>query len=188
VLYATNDAGAQQMNSPLRIEWPSPSTIARNTTNPRRHSDRQIKQIAQSIESFGFNVPVLIDRMGKLVAGHGRVEAAVKLGLANIPALRLEHLTEEQARAFMIADNRLAETSTWDDRLLGETLRELSEVDLNFNIEATGFTVGEIDLRIESLDRDSAKSEDDADKLPNASTLPPISKNGDLWQLRDHRI
>ena len=83
--------------------------------NPRHHSARQVRQIAKSIESFGFNVPILVDRTNKILAGHGRVLAAQSLGLQELPAVRLEHLSEAQSRAFMIADNRLTETSVWDD-------------------------------------------------------------------------
>lgn len=103
--------------------------------NPRHHSDLQIGQIARSIETFGFNVPVLIDSENKVLAGHGRVLAARKLGRPSLPVIRLTHLTPEQARAFSIADNRLTETSTWDDRLLGEIFRDLATLDLDFSLE-----------------------------------------------------
>ena len=106
--------------------------------NARVHSKKQIRQIARSIESFGFNMPILIDGENNIVAGHARVLAAKLLGLAEAPAVRLEHLTEAQRRAFAIADNRLTEIASWDDRLLGETLKELAILDLDF-LEATGF-------------------------------------------------
>src|SRR5207302_7447607 len=124
----------------LRIEHVPVAQLRPDPRNPRAHGERQIKQIARSIKTFGFNVPVLADREGNLLAGHGRVEAARRLGLRDIPVIWLEHLTPEQARAFSIADNRLAETSSWDDRLLGEVLRDLATVELNFDLEATGFT------------------------------------------------
>lgn len=119
--------------------------------NPRVHTPRQIRQIARSIERFGFNVPVLVDAHGKVIAGHGRVLACQLLGWTEVPTICLEHLNQAQARAFMIADNRLTEISEWDDRLLAEQLKELSELNLDFDLEATGFTMGEIDLRIEGL-------------------------------------
>src|SRR4051794_41572440 len=112
----------------LRIEHVAVAQLKLDSRNPRLHSERQLKQIAGSIKAFGFNVPVLADRDGNLLAGHGRVEAARRLGFREIPVIRLEHLTPEQARAFSIADNRLAETSSWDDRLLGEGLRDLPSV------------------------------------------------------------
>ena len=121
------------------------SELKLNPRNPRVHTKRQIRQIARSIESFGFNVPVLIDSDLKVVCGHGRVLACQELGWTDVPTIRLEHLTEAQARAFMIADNRLTENSLWDDRLLGEQLKELSHLDLDFSLESTGFSMGEID-------------------------------------------
>jgi len=155
--------------------------------NPRHHSDLQIGQIAQSIETFGFNVPVVIDGNNKVLAGHGRALAARKLGWRLLPVIRLTHLTQAQARAFSIADNRLTENSTWDDRLLGEIFRDLATLDLDFSLEATGFSVGEIDLRIEGLPA-SAESEDPADLIPPTLGQPPVSEPGDLWLLGKHRI
>ena len=90
--------------------------------NPRRHSKKQIRQLAESIKAFGFNVPILIDRSGRIIAGHGRVLAARALGITEVPTLRLDHLSSAQACAFMIADNRLAEIATWDNRLLAQQL------------------------------------------------------------------
>src|SRR5580704_11595471 len=135
----------------LIITYLALSALILDPRNPRRHSPRQIKQIAQSIKAFGFAVPVLVDCHNRIVAGHGRFQAAQLLGLIEVPVIRLEHLTDAQAKAFRIADNRLTEMSGWDDRLLTETLKELSEIELDFSIEATGFTMGEIDLRIEGL-------------------------------------
>ncbi len=155
--------------------------------NPRQHSPQQIRQIARSIEAFGFNVPVLVDANMKVIAGHGRVMACQQLGIEQLPTIRLEHLTEAQARAFMIADNRLTENSVWDDRLLAEQLKELSALDLDFSIEATGFEIGEIDLRIEGLTTES-DGEDPADALPVVRAERAISRAGDLWLLGRHRV
>ncbi|MDR7093610.1 ParB/Srx family N-terminal domain-containing protein [Hydrogenophaga laconesensis] len=94
--------------------------------NPRKHSPRQVQQIANSIASFGFNVPILVDAADTVVAGHGRLMAAKQLGLAEVPVIVLEHLSAPQAKAFAIADNRLTEISTWDDALLAEVLVELA--------------------------------------------------------------
>jgi DNA modification methylase len=154
--------------------------------NPRAHSPRQVRQIARSIESFGFNVPVLIDSGGKVLAGHGRIMACKELGWIKVPTISLEHLSEAQARAFMIADNRLTENSVWDDRLLAEQLKELSILDLEFSLEATGFEMGEIDLRIEGLT--SAPELDQADDLESVPVGPPVSRPGDLWMLGEHRV
>ncbi len=172
----------------LRIERVRIGQLKPDSRNPRLHSERQLKQIARSINVFGFNVPVLADQEGNLLAGHGRVQAARRLGLSEIPVIRLEHLTPEQARAFSIADNRLSETSTWDDRLLAEVFRDLASVELDFDLEATGFTMGEIDLRIEGLSLSTANNPDPADEPPAALDQTPVSRPGDLWQLGRHRL
>src|SRR3984957_9413770 len=135
----------------LVVEHLPVGSLRLDPQNPRHHNARQIGQIARSIESFGFNVPVLVDRDNKVLAGHGRVLALQRLGRSEAPVIRLEHLTPAQAKAFNVADNRLTETASWNDRLLGEVLQELSAQDLDFSIEATGFSVAEIDLRIEGL-------------------------------------
>jgi hypothetical protein len=118
--------------------------------NPRLHSHQQIRQIAHSIEAFGFNVPILIDGQLKVIAGHGRVLACRQLGWSEVPTISLDHLSEAQKQAFMIADNRLTETSIWNEQLLAEQLKELSVLNLDFSLEATGFEMGEIDMHIES--------------------------------------
>ena len=156
--------------------------------NPRRHTKKQIRQIADSIRTFGFNVPILIDRDGKIVAGHGRWLACHLLGISEVPTLCLDHLSAAQARAFMIADNRLTEIGTWDDRLLAEQLQDLSVHGLDFNIEVTGFEMGEIDLRIASLEEPPERDDDPADEVPEVPAGPSISKIGDLWQLHHHRL
>ena len=156
--------------------------------NPRLHSKKQIRQIANSIEVFGFIVPILIDRDGKVIAGHGRLLACRELGTTEAPTLCLDHLTPAQARAFMIADNRLTEIATWDDRLLGQQLKDLSLLGLDFSLEVIGFEMGEIDLRIASLEDMPEQADDPADAVPELSLGPPVSKLGDLWVLGHHRI
>ena len=154
--------------------------------NPRTHSSRQLRQIARSIETFGFVVPVLIDSALNVIAGHGRILAAQQLGWSEVPTIRLEHLTDAQVKALRIADNRLGEISLWDDRLLAEQLKELSELDLDFELEATGFEMPEIDLRIEGLS-DIPAEDDPADQLPTATSAPIVTRPGDLWLLGAHR-
>ena len=158
-----------------------------NPNNPRRHGRAQIRRIAKSIKAFGFNVPVLIDSHGNIIAGHGRVMACQQLGWSEVPTIMLDHLNGAQKQAFMIADNRLTELSEWDDRLLGEQLRALAEVELNFDLEVTGFDMGEIDLRIEGLS-DANEQQDAADELPLPRYGPAISRVGDLWLLGEHRV
>ncbi len=116
--------------------------------NPRVRSRKQIRQIARSIETFGFNLPVLIDAQGRLIAGHGRVLAAQLLRMTHVPTIELDHLSEAQLRAFTIADNRLTENSIWNEKLLAEQLKQLSALELDFNLEVIGFEVAEIDLMI----------------------------------------
>jgi DNA modification methylase len=155
--------------------------------NPRRHSKKQIRQIAESVKAFGFNVPILIDRHGNIIAGHGRWLACRDLGSTEVPTLCLDHLTPAQARAFMIADNRLTEIAVWDDRLLAQQLKELTLVGLDFDIEVTGFEMGEIDLRIASFDDPAQAEADPTDVVPEIPATP-LSKLGDMWLLHRHRL
>ncbi len=175
----------QAIANRLSLEYLALASLTLDPQNARLHKPAQIRQIARSIEAFAFNVPVLIDGAGKVLAGHGRVMACRQLGWQEIPVIRLEHLTPEQARAFAIADNRLSETSTWDEALLAQHLKVLSELDLSFDLEATGFSVGEIDLKIEGLG--SSTDEDDRDEAP-IDPGPAVAKSGDLWMLGAHRI
>ncbi len=163
----------------------SVDSVKQDSRNPRVHSPKQIKQIARSIQSFGFNVPILIDKESKILCGHGRYLAAKQLGMPEVPIIRLDHLSPEQAKAFAIADNRLTENSTWDEILLGEVFAELSELELNFSLEDTGFTMGEIDLKIEGL---SITPEVDPADTFEESTGPAATRLGDIWQLGKHRI
>ena len=156
--------------------------------NPRLHSKKQIRQIASSIETFGFNVPVLVDAELKVICGHGGLLACRELGWSEVPTLCLDHLTPAQTRAFMIADNRLTEIAIWDDRLLAQQLQELSVLGLYFSLEVTGFEVPEIDLPIASLDDMPEQDDDPADAVPEVSAEPAISQIGDLWLLGRHRV
>jgi DNA modification methylase len=176
-------ASAARRNAPLQIEYFAPGALKPRDSTARRHPPSQIKSLCQSIEAFGFNVPVLVDGEGQLVAGHARLAAAVRLGMAEVPAIRIQHLTEVQVKAFMLADNRLAELSRWDDQALGAVLLELSALDLDFDLEATGFAMAEIDLRIEGLEGGA----DPADDITVASG-PSITLPGDLWLLGRHRL
>jgi ParB-like chromosome segregation protein Spo0J len=179
---------ADHAHSSLAVEHRPLATLHPDPRNPRQHSDRQIKQIARSIESFGFNVPLLIDGNSKILAGHGRVLAAKRLGWQAVPVIRLEHLTPAQASAFAIADNRLTEIATWDDRLLGEVFNDLAALDLDFSLEDTGFSMAEIDLRIEGLSDGSRAKPDPADDLSEMVNAAPVTQAGDLWLLHGHRV
>jgi DNA modification methylase len=175
-------------NTSLKIVYRRIDTLKPDPANPRRHTKKQIRQIADSINAFDFNVPMLIDGADNIVAGHGRYFACRLLGRTEVPTLCLDHLTPEQARAFRIADNRLTEISTWDDRLLAEQLRDLSLHGLDFSLELTGFDMGEIDLRVASLEEPPERDDDPADVVPEVSAGPPLTKSGDLWVLDRHRL
>src|SRR5260370_1613027 len=172
----------------LSIEYRPLASLRFDPQNPRLHSKKQIQQIARSFEIFGFNVPVLIDGKGQLIAGHGRALAAQLLGLTDVHTIRLEHVTEAQTRAFMIADNRLTENSVWDDRLLAEQLKALAVLELDFSIDVTGFEMGEIDVMIEDLAPASRGKDDPADAIPDLSAKPQVTRAGDLWVLDRHGV
>lgn len=178
-------AGALSSSSGLGIVYHATSSLIVDELNPRAHNKTQIAALARSIGAFGFNVPILIDGTGKLIAGHGRLAAAKKLNIAEVPTIHLEHLSEDQRRAYMIADNRLTDLSRWDEKILGETLRDLSVADLNFELDAIGFSVGEIDLRIEGLDASDGTSIED--ELPDLQE-EAATKHGDVWKLGPHSL
>src|SRR5205085_8611430 len=164
------------------------SEIKPNPANARQHSEKQLLKLANSIETFGFNVPVLVDAELNVIAGHGRLAACSKLGIAEVPTVCLDHLSPAQRRAFMITDNRLTELAEWDDRLLAQQLKDLSLSGLDFSLELTGFEMAEIDLRIASLDDLPESNSNPADALPELPAGPPLSKNGDVWLLGRHRV
>jgi DNA modification methylase len=138
--------------------------------------------------AFGFTAPILVTSQRKIVAGHGRVLAAAELGWNEVPTICLDHLTPAQATAYLIADNRLSETSKWDDKLLAQQLKMLSVLNLDFSLEAIGFEMGEIDIRIESLATISNADGDRDDALPSITTKLAVSRSGDLWLLGSHRL
>jgi hypothetical protein len=135
----------------LRVEQVALQSLKPDPGNARRHSVKQVRQIAGRIAAFGFNAPLLVDEDLNVIAGHGRLAAAKRLGLTHAPVVRLGHLTAPERKAFAIADNRLAEAARWDERRLAVTLKGLSEAELNFDIEAIRFDLGEIELKIEGL-------------------------------------
>jgi len=168
----------------LTISHRSVSSLQPDPENARLHSEKQIAKIAKSIAAFGYNVPILIDKESRVLAGHGRLAACKLLGWKEVPTITLDHLTPEQARAFMIADNRLSDTSTWDDTLLATQLKFLSEADINFDVDAIGFEMAEIDLRIQRL---NTAADEEEEPLP-VTQGPAVSRLGDLWRLGSHRL
>ena len=155
--------------------------------NARTHSKKQIRQIADSIRSFGFTNPVLIDVENTILAGHGRVAAAKLLGLDRVPCVRLEHMTPEQKRAYVLADNKLALNAGWDEQLLAEELGALMALDLDFDVEITGFSIPEIDSLIEGLAPEEP-GDPREDYLPDSATAPARCQPGNLWKLGRHRL
>lgn len=168
-----------------RIELRRISDLKFNPRNPRQHPPKQIAQIAASIREFGMLVPVLIDQNNHVIAGHGRIFACQKLGWHEVPTIRVDHLTQNQIRAFAIAANRLTENAVWDEQLLGEAFLDLSLSDLHFDIEITGFETAEIDLLIQGLQPDDVGEDDAAPVIP---TEPAVSQVGDLWVLGGSRL
>lgn len=154
--------------------------------NARTHSRKQLKQIATSIERFGFTNPVLISDDGEIIAGHGRVEAAKLLGLRKVPTLALSHLSDAERRAYVLADNKLALNAGWDREMLAIELQGL--IDLDFEVELTGFSLAEVDLVLdEAGDSDPEGSDAPEDHVPAISGTP-VSRMGDIWLLGRHRL
>ena len=171
----------------LQITYLDPAKLTPHPRNARRHSAKQIDQLALSIGEFGFITPILIDASNQILAGHGRQAAALKLGLREVPTVRIEHLSEGQRRGFMLADNWLGELSDWDEEILALELEELTVLDQPFEITATGFEMARIDALIE--ERHKLKVEEDpADRPVNPATVERIARLGDLWVLGPHRL
>lgn len=169
-----------------RIEYIAPGDLVRYDGNARKHPKKQIQRLAESIRAFGFNAPVLINAHNVLLAGHGRVEAAKLLGLATIPCLRLEHMTEEEQRGYILADNRIAEGATWDEELLAAELSELLKLpDLSFDVGVIGFSIAEVDTLIEG--RAPEEPDDPADDVVPEQAVPRV-RPGDVWQMGAHRL
>ena len=153
------------------------------TNNPRTHSKKQIRQIADSIRTFGWTNPVLVDAQNGIIAGHGRIEAAKLLGLSAVPVLRIDKMSEAEKRAYIIADNKLAENAGWDNELLAIEFQALIDLEFDFDIELTGFEVGEIDVLL----GDNKPS--DPETVPEPDTeYPPVSRQGDIWLIGQHRL
>ena len=187
VVMVENSQTSLHKLSHLRIEPRRIESLALRRNNPRTHSAKQIRQIANSIETFGFTNPILIDSTGTVIAGHGRVRAAKQLGMDTVPTVQLENLSEEQVRAYVIADNKLAECAGWDRDLLAIELQELAEINLDFDLEVMGFETAELDVLI-----GGEAEEGEADSADNKTGIdlsaPIVSRLGDLWQIGSHRL
>ncbi|WP_298884010.1 DNA methyltransferase [uncultured Bradyrhizobium sp.] len=169
--------------TPIRvaITYVLADSLILDKENPRQHSQRQITQLADGIREFGFLVPIVIDHELRVIAGHARVLAARKLGMTELPAIEVRHLSSAQLKAFRLADNKLALNASWDERLLAKELMQLTEINLDFSISLTGFSTAEVDIVIGKQKGRGRLIED-----PASWTGPVVSQVGDLWMLGHH--
>jgi DNA modification methylase len=162
------------------------SSLRPYSRNARTHSKRQLRQIAASIERFGFTNPVLVSDEGEIIAGHGRVEAAKLLGMTNVPTLALSHLSEGERRAYVLADNKLALNAGWDREILAIELQGL--IDLDFDIELTGFSLAEVDFALDAAaDADPGAVDSPEDHVPPVDGRA-VTRRGEIWELGRHRL
>jgi DNA modification methylase len=167
----------------MKIEMVDIEALIPYARNARTHSEQQVTQIAASIREFGFNNPVLIDGLATIIAGHGRVLGAKKLGLDRVPCIRLTHMTDAQRRAYILADNRIALNSGWDDAMLALELQGLETDGLDLGL--VGFDEAELQKLLQGMDLPAEQiNEDEIPEVP----VDPITKPGDLWTLGNHRL
>ena len=166
---------------PLTVTYRPVGTLVPSPHNARTHSKRQVDQIVASIREFGFTNPILIDPDGSVIAGHGRLLAAKAMALPEVPSIILEALSDTQKRALRLADNKIALNAGWDTDLLKLELGELAVLDVDFDLSATGFSTGEIDVALKG-------SPDPDDEAIPAVPKTPRTGLGDIWVLGDHRI
>lgn len=171
------------MHGAQKIEWVDTNSLIPYAKNSRTHSETQVAQIAGSIKEFGFNNPVLIDETGSIIAGHGRVLAAQKLGLQTVPTITLEHLSETQRKAYVIADNRLALNAGWDDQMLTLELNDLK--DDGFDLSLLGFDADEMNALLNPIKETEGLTDEDA--VPEVPEEPK-TKPGDIYKLGRHRL
>lgn len=181
----TQNRAGSRSDAPFNSTYRPIESLIPDPRNPRTHSRLQVRKIARSIREFGWITPIVVDQFNNIVCGHGRYEAGKLSGLTEVPVMVVDHLSETQLKAYRIADNRLAEEADWDNALLREIFVELSAVELNFDIELTGFDMGAIDFIIE-LPQIGA-TPDKADALPEIKAVP-VTRLGDIWQLGRHRV
>jgi ParB-like chromosome segregation protein Spo0J len=183
---SVKDRRSGQIGDDMQIETLAIETLRPYARNARTHSNKQIRQIARSIQRFGFCNPVLVDDQGQIIAGHGRVEAAKLLAIKDVPTVKLEHLSDVEKRAYILADNRLAEKAGWDREILAIELQAL--VNLDFEVELTGFETAEVDLILEEADEAAGGPGGREDETPIYKAGPAVTRAGDLWELGAHRL
>ena len=172
----------------LDISWVSTDTLKPNPRNARTHSRKQVGQIANSVTTFGFVVPILVDENDVIIAGHGRHAAAKLLGLKQVPTIKVTGLSEAKRRALALADNRIAENAGWDREILAAELPELAEILVvdGLDISITGFPAVEIDQLAVDFEENASDPDDAVD--PAWANAAPVSQPGDLWHLGRHRL
>lgn len=170
----------------LAIRYLHVDTLVPYARNSRSHTKQQIRRIAKSIREFGFTNPVLISGENVIICGHGRVQAAKLLGMDEVPTIQLEQLTNDQIRAYVLADNKLAERAGWDKSTLAIELQYLANLETNFDVSLTGFEIPEIDLIIQESKNGSKTDQDDELALPTGGSA--VSLPGDVWFLGKHRL
>ena len=179
----------KQSHHKLEIVERSLDSLSAHPDNPRVHSPKQVKQIAKSIETFGFKFPVLINEDNQVIAGHGRLLACEDLGITSVPTICVSDLSPEKSRALMIADNKLTENADWDDELLAQNFKILSDLELDFDIDVSGFEYGQIEELVMSVEnvellQDGEIVDEEELNVHDHS----VTKLGDVWQLDKHRI
>lgn len=171
------------MQGAKNVVWKSVDGLIPYVNNARTHNDAQVTQIAASIKEFGFNNPVLVDGSSGIIAGHGRVMAAKKLGMAEVPCIELAHLSDTQRKAYILADNRIALNSDWDTQLLSIEFKTLT--DEGIDLKAIGFNADEIAALLDPVQETERLTDEDA--APEVPTTP-VTKLGDVWLLGRHRL
>jgi DNA modification methylase len=180
------DTAAAHVRLNDKVERVPVSALKPYAGNARRHSKKQIRQIAASIREFGFNVPLLIEPDGTILSGHGRLEAALQLGMTELPVIRLSGLSEARKRALILAENRIAENASWDETKLALELKTIIELDADFELTITGFETGEIDSRLQILS--GPDEQDSINDLVMPDAAKAVTKPGDLWRCGIHHL
>lgn len=167
----------------LAIQYRSVSSLIPYARNARTHSDEQISRIAASIKEFGWTNPILVDGENGIIAGHGRLAAAQRLGMKEVPTIELSGLSEAQKRAYIIADNKLALDAGWDEELLSIELADLKDLDVDLSL--TGFSTDELDALLADAEEHPTE---DPEAEPPEPPANPVTKAGDVWVLGVHRL
>ena len=179
------------MLNSIKIDYVKIGELREYSENPKIHEEKQIQQIAKSIERFGFNNPILVDERSEVIAGHGRLLAARLLKLEAVPVVRLIHLSEAEKRAYRIADNKLSENGRWDTDLLKLEFSEIEKLALNLedelNLDITGFDFKEIDVLLAD-NKPNEKADEKLNSVPYVPENEIVSQHGDVWLLGKHKV